>query len=115
MGRWGFVPFPGRADAYLPWIHEDDLGTSVVAALSAPAGTYNVCDDEPLTRADLGRALALASGRTKPLRTAPRVLSRLMGKRYDYMSRSQRVSNARFKEVAGWSPTVPSSLGSWPR
>ncbi|MEX0874496.1 MAG: NAD(P)-dependent oxidoreductase [Actinomycetota bacterium] len=114
IGRLGFVPFPGRADAYLPWIHADDLGTSMVAALSAPAGTYNVCDDQPLTRADLGRALAEASRRKKPLRTAPAVLTRLMGKRYDYMSRSQRVSNARFKEVAGWSPTFPSSLRSWP-
>lgn len=115
MARLGFVPFPGREDAYLPWIHEDDLGLAVVAALTAPPGIYNVTDDDPLTRAQLGSALARSLGRPKSLRAAPRFISRLTGKRYGYMSSSQRVSNARFKQASGWAPTFPSSLENWPR
>ncbi len=113
FARAGFVPFPGGADAYLTFIHVDDLGTSVVAALSVPSGVYNVTDDEPLTRADLATEFAKALGRRKPLRPAPRVVARILGKRYDYLGRSQRVSNARFKRSAAWTPAVPTSRGGW--
>lgn len=113
VARTGFVPFPGAPDAYMPFVHVDDLGTSVVAALSVPSGAYNVCDDDPLTRADLGAEMALALGRRKPLRPAPPIATRLLGHRFDYFRRSQRVSNRRFKEAASWSPSVPTSRGRW--
>lgn len=113
LARTGFVPFPGRSDAYLTFVHVDDLGPSVVAAMTAPAGTYNVTDDDPLTRAEFGAELAQARGRRKPLRTAPSLISRLMGKRFGYMSRSQRVSNGHFKEAASWTPSVPTSRSRW--
>lgn len=113
LARTGFVPFPGRPDAYLTFVHVDDLGTSVEAAMSAPAGIYNVTDDDPLTRAEFAVELAKARGRSKPLRSMPRLVPRLMGKRFGYMSRSQRVSNARFKEAASWAPSVPTSRGRW--
>lgn len=113
MSRSGFLAFPGPVGAYLPWVHVDDLGSAVVAALDAPAGIYNVTDDDPLTRADLGRAIARGLGREKGLRAAPSLIPKVMGKRYDYMSRSMRVSNGRFKEAAGWTPKVPSSREAW--
>jgi nucleoside-diphosphate-sugar epimerase len=113
MSRALILAFPGRADAYMPLIHVDDLGSTVVAALDVPAGTYNVTDDDPLTRSELGDAIARGRGRTKGLRPAPHLITKVMGKRYDYMSRSQRVSNARFKEAAGWTPKVPSSRDAW--
>ena len=113
MSRSGFLAFPGRADAYLPWIHVDDLGSAVVAALDVGAGVYNVTDDDPLTRSELGEAIARGRGRSRKLRPAPSLITKVMGKRYDYMSRSLRVSNARFKEEAGWAPKVPSSLDAW--
>lgn len=114
VARLGFVPFPGAADAYQPWIHTDDLGTSVAAALEAPAGVYNVVDDEPVTRTELGEILADALGR-KRSRLVPRVLERLIPSRYDYLKRSQRVTNRRFRQAASWTPSVPTSRVGWPR
>lgn len=113
IARLGFLPAPGARDAYWPWIHTSDLATSVVAALGAPSGTYNVTDDDPLTRAEYGDVLARALGR-KRLRHPPAFAVRLMGKRYDYLRRSLRVSNERFKRATGWTPTVPSSRDGWP-
>jgi nucleoside-diphosphate-sugar epimerase len=111
VARMGFVPLPGRGDAYVSWIHTDDLGPAVVDALAAPPGEYNVVDDEPLTRDQLGSVLAKALGR-KRLRIAP-VVTRLMGKRFDYIARSQRVANASFRKATGWSPSVPSPREGW--
>ena len=112
IARMGFVPMAGRADAYVPWIHTSDLGRSVVAALQAPRGVYNVVDDEPLRRSELGTVLADLLGRRR-LRLPPRVAMKALGKRYAYIGRSQRVTNARFKRASGWSPVVPSSRAGW--
>lgn len=114
IARMGFVPFPGTSEAYLPWIHTNDLGTAVVAALGAPAGVYNVVDDEPITRGTWADILAQALGR-KRLRLAPRTLMRLIPQRYDYIRRSQRVSNRRFKGATAWSPSVASPREGWAR
>ena len=111
IARFGFVPMTGRPDAYLSWIHTDDLGPAVVTALSAPAGGYNVVDDEPITRSEWARVLASALGR-KRLRTPPKLMERLMGKRFEYLSRSQRVSNNSFKQT-GWSPSVATPHAAW--
>ena len=53
---------------YRPTIAVDDAAAAVVAALDAPAGTYDIVDDEPITRRDVlgcaggcGRAPAAAS------------------------------------------------------
>ncbi len=113
VGRLGFVPMPGERDAYVSFIHTDDLGPAVVAALTAPSGAYNVVDDEPLTRAELGSVLAQALGR-KRLRAAP-VVRRLIGKRFDYIARSQRVSNSALETSTGWSPSIPTSRDGWPQ
>jgi nucleoside-diphosphate-sugar epimerase len=111
VGRFGFVPLPGDRDAYVSFIHTDDLGPAVTAALDLASGDYNVVDDDPLTRAEFGSVLARAVGR-KRLRVIPGV-RRMMGKRFDYIARSQRVSNASFKASSRWSPAVPSSREGW--
>jgi nucleoside-diphosphate-sugar epimerase len=107
--RLGFTPLPGRRDAYVSWVHTVDLGTSVVAALGAPAGIYNVVDDEPITRGALGIVLGEALGRRRL-----RSISRVPLRSYDYIGRSLRVSNARFKDASGWEPSVPSACQGWP-
>jgi nucleoside-diphosphate-sugar epimerase len=111
VARTGFVPMTGSTDAYVSWIHTDDLGSAVMRALGTAAGAYNVVDDEPITRSEWGGVLASALGR-KRLRTPPKIAARLMGKRFEYLSRSQRVTNASFKK-AGWSPSVPSARDGW--
>jgi len=84
----------------------------VVAALAVPAGTYNVGDDEPLTKQEYADALGAALGK-RPWVNAPGRLARFAGKQSDLMSRSQRVSNAKFKAASGWAPTYPSAREGW--
>jgi nucleoside-diphosphate-sugar epimerase len=86
----------GKPDAFLSMIELDDAARAVVAALRAPAGVYNVVDDEPLTRREYAAALAAALGREKPLRLPPQVAARLGGAKTSLLARSERVRNTRF-------------------
>jgi nucleoside-diphosphate-sugar epimerase len=106
FARWahrGLVYSGGDPDGYVSSVHVDDAAAAVTAALQAPAGTYDVVDDEPVTRREYGVALAGAMGRSRYLR-APGRLARLGGRRFDALLRSQRVSNRRFREATGWAP-----------
>ena len=58
----------GPANSYVLSIHVADAGVAVVAALTVPAGTYNVVDDEPLTKRNYADALAAAAGKAAWLR-----------------------------------------------
>lgn len=106
------APVAGGPDVYQSSIHLADAGSAVVAALSVPAGTYNVCDDEPLTKQEYADALGAALGK-RPWVNAPGRLARFTGKQSDFMSRSQRVSNAAFKAASGWTPRYPSAREGW--
>lgn len=112
MARRGISTFLGPREGYLASIQLDDAGDAVVAALRAPSGTYNVTDDEPLTRAEASAALAAAVGRPR-LRTPPAAVARLTGGMGKMLLRSQRVSNRRFKEATGWAPAHPSARTGW--
>ncbi len=103
----------GPDDAYWSPIHSDDAGAAVAAALRAPAGAYNVVDDEPLTRSGNDQALADAVGVTS-LRRPPRAVLRLAEGRAPIMTRSIRASNAAFRAATGWAPAFPSTRDGWP-
>ena len=100
----------GRSRAYQPLIWVDDAALAVIDALRrAPSGIYDVVDDEPLQRRELASALARTVGRRWLLRP-PSVLLRLAaGKHAMFLTRSQRVSNRRFKAETGWAPMVPNA------
>jgi nucleoside-diphosphate-sugar epimerase len=106
VAQRGLSPFVGRPDAYLPLLHADDIASAVVAALDAPAGTYNVNDDQPLQRRELDEVLAAALGKQR-LRRLPYGGMKMSGITKMYL-RSQRTSNRRFKAATGWSPAYPS-------
>jgi nucleoside-diphosphate-sugar epimerase len=106
-------PFLGAPEAYTSFIHAEDAGSAVVAALQAPSGTYNVADDEPVTRAEAGRIVAEALG-VKPPRAVPKVVQAASPASAKLLMRSLRVSNRRFEEATGWRPAHPSIRGSWP-
>jgi nucleoside-diphosphate-sugar epimerase len=106
-------PWMGPADAYVSLVHAEDAGAAVVAALGAPGGVYNVADDEPLTRAEAGRAAAARLG-VGPPRALPGPLLGLLPGSAKLLMRSQRVSNRRFREASGWAPAHPSIRSSWP-
>jgi len=99
----GAAPAMGAADAYQSSISTDDAAAAVVAALKAPAGIYNVADDEPLTKREYADVVAGAVGAPRPV-LVPRAVVKLGGQKAAPLSRSHRISNARFKEVTGWVP-----------
>ena len=108
----GISPALGGGDAYMSSLWTDDAASAVFAALSVPAGVYNVSDDEPMQRREVFSHLARELG-VKPPRMLPRWASRMMGSVAETVSRSQRISNARFRQAAGWIPRVPSLREGW--
>jgi nucleoside-diphosphate-sugar epimerase len=106
--RRGWSPIPGRSDAYWSAVSHDDAAAAVVAAVSVPAGIYNVCDDEPLTRRELADALARAANaraaNARPPRLMPSWVAGLGGTTMELLSRSQRMSNAKLKAASTWAP-----------
>jgi hypothetical protein len=106
--RRGLSISPGDATGYFPSIHADDAATAVVAALTAPTGTYDIVDDEPLRRGDQRAALGAAVGRRRLFQMpAPKAIVGPLGD-------AQRVSNQRFREATSWSPSFPSVREGWP-
>ena len=102
----------GRPDGYVSSIHVADGGAAVAVALQAPAGTFNIVDDEPLTRREYAEALSAAAGKAAWLRVPGRA-ALLLGERSTALTRSLRVSNARFKKATGWAPRYPSAREGW--
>lgn len=97
----------GRADTFLSSIHVSDAASAVVSALSCPPGTYNIVDDHPVTRRRHAEALAAAVD-SRPILTVPGRLALLFGERSTSLTRSLRVSNARFRGATDWLPRYPS-------
>jgi nucleoside-diphosphate-sugar epimerase len=102
----------GRPNGYVSSIHMADAATPVAAALGAPAGTFNVVDDEPLTKRDYAAALESAAGKSMWLR-GPGRAALLLGDRLTSLSRSLRVSNGRFRSETGWTPRYPNAREGW--
>jgi nucleoside-diphosphate-sugar epimerase len=104
--RWGIAIMMGAPNTYVSSIHVADAGNATVAALAARSGEYNVVDDEPLTKRAFADALANAAGRSWYIR-APGRLAHLAGNSTTSLTRSLRVSNARFVKETGWRPAYP--------
>lgn len=102
----------GRADTYVSSIHMEDGGAAVAAALAVPAGTYNIVDDEPLTKRAYADALASAVGKRPWLRLPGRA-ALLLGDRSTSLTRSIRASNAKFRDACAWAPRYPSAREGW--
>ena len=101
----------GDPDGWLHPVHTDDLGTAVVAGLTAPSGVYNV-GAEPVRRADYVQAFADAVGRTSLSFMRP-LLTRLAGGRAEPMTRSLRVCSDHFTASTGWTPSRGRLDASW--
>src|SRR5215207_2891324 len=101
----------GRARSWMHVIHPADVGSAVVHALTAPAGTYNV-GAEPVQRGDYVDTIAQAAGR-KEGRFLPGWILRLGGAKLEILTRSQRVSSQRFSDRTGWHPQFPKLTPDW--
>jgi 2-alkyl-3-oxoalkanoate reductase len=106
--RRGWAPFIGDPDGYVALVTHDDAAAAVVAALQVPTGTYNVVDDEPMTRRELATDIATMLGVPAP-RFLPRWIGRLGGSLGETLSRSQRISNRKLREASGWRPETPNA------
>lgn len=104
--RGGASIAPGPPGAYRPTLWLDDAAAAIAAALSVPAGTYNVADTDPPTNAEIDAALAAAVGvealRPPEPQDGP-------------LARSQRVSNRRLREASDWAPRMRAGTESWGR
>jgi nucleoside-diphosphate-sugar epimerase len=110
--RRGFAPALGSQDGYMSSIWLDDAARAVFAALSVPAGVYNITDDVPVRRAEAFELLARELG-VKPPRMLPRWVTGLTGSVGETLGRSHRMSNAKFRQAANWVPKVPSLHEGW--
>jgi nucleoside-diphosphate-sugar epimerase len=111
LAQRGVSGFIGPAEAFQPLVWDEDAAAALVAAVESPgvAGTFDVADDEPLTRAQLAAALAAAVGRERLHRPPTPLLRLALGGRLGFLLRSQRVSNRRFADATGWAPRVRSA------
>jgi nucleoside-diphosphate-sugar epimerase len=102
----------GSPGGYVSSIHMADAGAAVVKALNVSAGTFNIVDDEPLTKREYANALEFAAGKKAWLRL-PGQAALLLGDRSTSLTRSLRVSNNRFRLATGWFPKYPSAREGW--
>jgi nucleoside-diphosphate-sugar epimerase len=109
----GRAPLPGDAAAFISSVSHDDAAAAVVAALTAPAGVYNIADDEPVTHRMFVDALADALG-VPPPKLPPRWATPLFGSLGAMLARSLRISNARFRDATSWAPQWASVRQGWP-
>ena len=109
--RSGQSPFMGMPGSYMSHIHAEDAASAVVYALKAAAGIYNIAEDEPMRRAALGNAVAAIEGVDQP--SLPEPMSGEVPGSVEALMRSQRISNARFKDVTSWVPQYPSIREGW--
>jgi nucleoside-diphosphate-sugar epimerase len=113
LARLRVASVAGKRDGYVTSVHSDDAGSAVAAALRAPSGVYNVCDDEPVTRRAYADAFADAFG-LHHLSVPTPLVGKAGGRAADILLRSQRVSNRKFREATGWAPRYPSVRDGWP-
>jgi nucleoside-diphosphate-sugar epimerase len=114
LARWRLSMVAGKPEAYVSSIHTDDVASAAIAALNAPAGIYNVVEDDPVTRREYLDVFAAAFGLHK-LRPVPAWAMRVGGgSAAEAVIRSQRVSNKKLRDATGWSPRYPSVREGWP-
>ena len=103
---------PRLAGRFLSPVSHDDAASAAAAALDFDAGTYNVVDDEPVTRREYFDTLASALGLPPP-KFPPLWTVHLLGSTGELLSRSLRISNRKLRRASGWAPKVPSVREGW--
>ncbi len=107
------IPVVGRGVNYVSSLHIEDAGTAVLAAMSAPDGTYNICDDEPVQSSVYVDTLADVLAAPRPRRLPRAAVKLALGRSVRLLVSSQRVTNRRFRDTTGWVPKHPSVVDGW--
>jgi nucleoside-diphosphate-sugar epimerase len=114
MMRRRLLVQPGPGSHFVSSVYIPDTGTAVLASLNLPSGAYNVTDENPVSFKNYLSSLADAVHVPNPFRFPGALGKATFGDAWSYLSRSQRVSNAKFKKASGWRPTVASVVEGWP-
>jgi 2-alkyl-3-oxoalkanoate reductase len=110
--RRGWLPILGQPDGFFSTVSHDDAASAVVAVLNAPSGVYNVVDNVPLTRRQLGAVLSEILD-VPPPKIPPAWLAKLTGSVGETMARSLRISNAKLRQTTGWTPKYSTAREGW--
>lgn len=113
LARRRLFPVLGAGENYMSAIHVDDAAAATVAALQAPAGVYNVVDDEPLPMRDYLAALTDAFNFPRAWHLPLGIARLAFGPSVEAFVRSQRVNNTMFKAVTSWTPRHASVRQGW--
>jgi nucleoside-diphosphate-sugar epimerase len=100
------MPIVGSGAGVWSFVHVDDIAmATAIAAEGAPAGLYNVVDDEPAEASTWLAELARVIG-AEPPRHVPTWLARLMigDSGVAMMTQSRGSSNAKVKRAFNWQP-----------
>jgi nucleoside-diphosphate-sugar epimerase len=110
MARRRIDPFFGDPDAHLAIVGVPAAARAVLTAASLESGAYNVVDDDPPTRREVGDEIALHLGVGRLRRIPPSIIRRL-NPASDMLMRSQRVSNEALRARTNWRPDYSGANG----
>ncbi|MFM5906628.1 MAG: SDR family NAD(P)-dependent oxidoreductase [Novosphingobium sp.] len=102
-GKAHRIDLPGQVFSR---VHVDDIAAGVLAALAAPAGAYNLSDDQPTSQntviEEASRLLGMAPPPMLTLEAA-----NLSPMARAFYAENRRVANGKAKRVLGWKPRHP--------
>ena len=114
VAKLGVAPALGDPDGYRPTSTPTTRPRAVRRRAQRAGGRLQRREDEPMTRREGAAILADALGKKKLRTGLAKVLAKAIGSQGSLLSRSNRISNAKFKAATGWAPAVPSQREGWP-
>ena len=97
-------PLVGEGAGVHSFIHVDDAAAATVAALTAPAGVYNVVDDHPAPTSEWLPAFASALQAPPPRRVPALPVKLLARSFFAWQEGLEGQSSARAKAALDWTP-----------
>ncbi|MGB7654919.1 MAG: SDR family NAD(P)-dependent oxidoreductase [Novosphingobium sp.] len=87
-------------------VHVDDIVQAALLAFDAPAGAYNIADDEPCSQNTvIEYACRLLGAEFPPLQSLEEAQLSPMAR--GFYAENRRVANGKAKRVLGWRPNYP--------
>ena len=99
------TPIIGRGEGVWSWIHVEDAALATVAALTAPAGVYNIVDDDPSPVHVWLPAFARFVGAPAPPHVTEEQARATVGEEpIYYQTRLRGASNRKAKQILNFRP-----------
>lgn len=107
------MPIIGKGEGVWSWIHIDDAAVATVAALTCPAGVYNIVDDNPSPVHVWLPAFSRFVGAPEPPRVTEEQARAAVGEDpIYYQTKLRGASNRKAKEVLKFKPRILEWLAS---